>query len=134
MRRRGLLRPDSTLRHHGSGFCSGILLPNGRLQQIAANRFSIPLDVIAILLQGFVRPFMADYTALPSDAATTRATATIGRNPKWIKARSNCVGEHGRRQNTKTIAIQWAMTAIRHWRKSPPPSNTKEVRSRANVC
>jgi hypothetical protein len=28
---------------------------NGRLQQIAANRFSIPQDVIAILLQGFVR-------------------------------------------------------------------------------
>jgi hypothetical protein len=30
-------------------------LPNGCLQQIAANRFSIPQDVIAILLQGFVR-------------------------------------------------------------------------------
>jgi hypothetical protein len=29
---------------------------NGCLQQIAANRFSIPQDVIAILLQGFVRP------------------------------------------------------------------------------
>jgi len=29
--------------------------PNGRLQQIAANRFSTPQDVIAILLQGFVR-------------------------------------------------------------------------------
>jgi hypothetical protein len=29
--------------------------PNGCLQQIAANRFSIPQDVIAILLQGFVR-------------------------------------------------------------------------------
>jgi hypothetical protein len=28
--------------------------PNGCLQQIAANRFSTPLDVIAILLQGFV--------------------------------------------------------------------------------
>jgi hypothetical protein len=33
----------------------GFLLPNGCLQQIAATRFSIPLDVIAILLQGFVR-------------------------------------------------------------------------------
>jgi hypothetical protein len=32
----------------------GFLLPNGCLQQIAANRFSIPQDVIAILLQGFV--------------------------------------------------------------------------------
>jgi hypothetical protein len=30
--------------------------PNGCLQQIAANRFSTPQDVIAILLQGFVRP------------------------------------------------------------------------------
>jgi hypothetical protein len=33
----------------------GFLLPNGCLQQIAANRFSTPQDVIAILLQGFVR-------------------------------------------------------------------------------
>jgi hypothetical protein len=32
----------------------GFLLPNGCLQQIAANRFSTPQDVIAILLQGFV--------------------------------------------------------------------------------
>jgi hypothetical protein len=31
-------------------------VPNGCLQQIAANRFSIPQDVIAILLQGFVSP------------------------------------------------------------------------------
>jgi hypothetical protein len=30
-------------------------LRNGRLQQIAANRFSIPPDIIAILLQGLVR-------------------------------------------------------------------------------
>ena len=30
-------------------------MPNGCLQQIAANRFSTPQDVIAILLQGFVR-------------------------------------------------------------------------------
>jgi hypothetical protein len=33
--------------------------PNGCLQQIAANGFSIPQDVIAILLQGFVRPAYA---------------------------------------------------------------------------
>jgi len=32
---------------------------NGCLQQIAANRFSIPQDVIAILLQGFVSPFQS---------------------------------------------------------------------------
>ena len=31
---------------------------NGRLQQIAANRFSTPQEVIAILLQGFVRPIV----------------------------------------------------------------------------
>jgi hypothetical protein len=31
---------------------------NGCLQQIAANRFSTPQDVIAILLQGFVLPLM----------------------------------------------------------------------------
>jgi hypothetical protein len=33
-------------------------LANGCLQQIAANRFSIPQDVIAILLQGFVSPLL----------------------------------------------------------------------------
>jgi hypothetical protein len=48
---------------HGSGSGSGILLPNGCLQQIAANRFSMPQDVIAILLQGFVLPSWA--TGLP---------------------------------------------------------------------
>ncbi len=35
---------------------SNALQPNGCLQQIAANRFSIPQHSIAILLQGFVRP------------------------------------------------------------------------------
>jgi hypothetical protein len=34
----------------------GFLCQNGCLQQIAANRFSTPQDVIAILLQGFVLP------------------------------------------------------------------------------
>jgi hypothetical protein len=38
------------LAHHASE-------ANGCLQQIAANRFSIPQDVIAILLEGFVRHF-----------------------------------------------------------------------------
>ncbi len=38
------------------------LLTNGCLQQIAANRFSTPQDVIAILLQGFViRVFSFDH-------------------------------------------------------------------------
>jgi hypothetical protein len=36
------------------------VLPNGCLQQIAANRFSIPQDFIAILLQGFVRRLQLD--------------------------------------------------------------------------
>jgi hypothetical protein len=36
-------------------------VPNGCLQQIAANRFSTPQDVIAILLQGFVRPDLVHY-------------------------------------------------------------------------
>ena len=33
---------------------------NGRLQQIAANRLTIPQNVIAILLQGFVRCSVSD--------------------------------------------------------------------------
>jgi hypothetical protein len=41
---------------HGRPFeCGGELLPNGRLQQVAANRSSTPQDVITIVLQGFVR-------------------------------------------------------------------------------
>jgi hypothetical protein len=43
------------LRHNCSGFGSGIHCPNGCLQQIAASRLTIPQDVAAILLQGFVR-------------------------------------------------------------------------------
>ncbi len=43
--------------------------PNGRLQQIAANRFSMPQDVIAILLQGFVR--RALYFTCASAASTS---------------------------------------------------------------
>jgi hypothetical protein len=42
--------------HTALALALGLLLPNGCLQQIAANRFSMPQDVIAILLQGFVRP------------------------------------------------------------------------------
>jgi hypothetical protein len=49
------LPPRLMGRQHGSGSGSGIPWQNGCLQQIAANRFSIPQDVIAILLQGFVR-------------------------------------------------------------------------------
>jgi hypothetical protein len=37
--------------------------PNGRLQQIAANRFSIPQDSIAILLQGFVLASLFAFSA-----------------------------------------------------------------------
>jgi hypothetical protein len=32
-----------------------VVWENGRLQQIAANRLTIPQDIAAILLQGFVR-------------------------------------------------------------------------------
>jgi hypothetical protein len=35
-----------------------VKIENGCFQQIAANRFSTPQDVIAILLQGFVLPSM----------------------------------------------------------------------------
>ena len=49
--------------------------PNGCLQQIAANRLTIPQDVIAILLQGFVRHVLVfDHwwmTASDDTAATT---------------------------------------------------------------
>jgi hypothetical protein len=41
------------------------LWPNGCLQQIAANRFSTPQDVIAILLQGFVRASLFASTREP---------------------------------------------------------------------
>jgi hypothetical protein len=52
----------------------GFLLPNGCLQQIAANRFSIPQDVIAILLQGFVRAslFAFQLRTTPRRAARCR--------------------------------------------------------------
>jgi hypothetical protein len=41
--------------HTALALALGFLLPNGCLQQIAANRLSTPQDVIAILLQGFVQ-------------------------------------------------------------------------------
>jgi hypothetical protein len=59
----------------------GFLSPNGCLQQIAANRFSTPQDVIAILLQGFVRHawlFMnVCPVAHPLKPATIRMTRII---------------------------------------------------------
>jgi len=50
---------------------------NGRLQQIAANRFSTPQDVIAILLQGFVMPYLlrigeANWATVSSDKRASR--------------------------------------------------------------
>jgi putative heme iron utilization protein len=48
----------------------GLPLPNGCLQQIAANRFSTPQDVIAILPQGFVRPILS---AIPKILVATCA-------------------------------------------------------------
>ena len=47
--------PGATTISPAQGDIEASLQANGCLQQIAANRFSIPLDVIAILLQGFVR-------------------------------------------------------------------------------
>jgi len=47
----------------------GFLLPNGCLQQIAANRFSTPQDFIAILLQGFVRSFRFNQRSITMTAA-----------------------------------------------------------------
>jgi hypothetical protein len=41
---------------------------NGCLQQIAANRFSTPQDVIAILLQGFVSPPVHGFEAHEGNA------------------------------------------------------------------
>ncbi len=46
----------------------GFLLQNGRLQQIAANRLSIPQGVIAILLQGFVLHHWFDESPTRSNA------------------------------------------------------------------
>jgi hypothetical protein len=77
----GLSGSPVASQQHGSGFGSGILLPNGCLQQIAANRFSTPQDVIAILLQGFVRHawlFMnVCPVAHPLKPATIRMTRII---------------------------------------------------------
>jgi hypothetical protein len=41
-------------RHANTALALGFLCQNGCLQQIAANRLTIPQDVAAILLQGFV--------------------------------------------------------------------------------
>ncbi len=49
---------------------------NGCLQQIAANRFSIPQDVIAILLQGFVRHPRCLHQIIYGHA-TLEATSTL---------------------------------------------------------
>jgi hypothetical protein len=46
----------------------GSLWKNGCLQQIAANRFSTPQDVIAILLQGFVRHAFHEDASRPTSA------------------------------------------------------------------
>jgi hypothetical protein len=48
------------LRTHRAEHCGH--RDNGCLQQIAANRFSIPQDFIAILLQGFVRHSLGSLT------------------------------------------------------------------------
>ena len=45
---------EPTMRMKTTVFADVFMAANGRLQQIAAKGFSIPLDMIAILLQGFV--------------------------------------------------------------------------------
>jgi hypothetical protein len=47
-------------------------LPNGCLQQIAANRLTIPQDVIAILLQGFVRHVLIVHIQQAGHSGTSR--------------------------------------------------------------
>ena len=54
----------------------GFLLPNGSLQQIAANRFSTPQDVIAILLQGFVLPVLFEPTRIQSNVSKVHSMRT----------------------------------------------------------
>jgi hypothetical protein len=64
----------------------GFLLPNGCLQQIAANRFSIPQEVIAILLQGFVRPSRNERGAYSS--RTRRNSSNACPSPGFDSKRS----------------------------------------------
>jgi hypothetical protein len=85
-----------TLCHTGSGFGSVILCPNGCLQQIAANRFSTPQDVIAILLQGFVRH--AEVFSMRLDVL--------------LKQRPHILRIEGRVQSPKAVVVY--ATPLRH--------------------
>jgi hypothetical protein len=48
--------PPLATGQYGSGFGSGILLPNEKVEQLAANQATIPQDAIASLLQRLVLP------------------------------------------------------------------------------
>jgi hypothetical protein len=51
-------------RQHGSGFLAlalGFLLPNEKVEQLAANRLTTPQDAIASLLQRLVLPALVSY-------------------------------------------------------------------------
>jgi hypothetical protein len=72
--------------------------PNGCLQQIAANRFSTPQDVIAILLQGFVRAslFAFQLRTTPRRAARCREwiLSALSRRPIRCQGRSRDCATH----------------------------------------
>jgi hypothetical protein len=53
-----------------------VVPPNGGLQQIAAKRFSIPRNVIAILLQGFVLPVLFEPTRIQSNVPKVHSMRT----------------------------------------------------------
>jgi len=55
----GVVRDEGGGSGGGEGVVGGRWGVNGRDEQIAANRFSIPQDFIAILLQVFVRPVLS---------------------------------------------------------------------------
>ncbi len=61
--------PPLATRQPGSGFGSGILLPNEKVEQLAANRLTIPQDVIASLLQRLVRHALRELTTPPDKTA-----------------------------------------------------------------
>ena len=69
---------------------------NGCLQQIAANGFSIPQDVIAILLQGFVRPAYAT-------GEQERQSATLISTGAGHDIRPDAIGHSGSRLCTHCI-------------------------------
>jgi hypothetical protein len=79
---------------------------NGCLQQIAANRLSTPQDVIAILLQGLVRPVLARFfshgTMLASPLRLAGAGAKRGQRVDGVRAREQTSGGQPERRRTNS--------------------------------